>query len=155
MKPTNRNYRATFIVDNRGKEDSIEQIIEGVKTEIGAIQGDISAVENLGKHEFARVTDAKLVGSYSVPKIDVQVGGSFQSVPGIEYAATYAAPNATIQQSLGRLPTDADAVALLTTAKEALAALPLAPAIGCAAVEADHLQARSARGLFAASLVPY
>lgn len=25
MNPTQRNYRATFILDNRGKEDSIEQ----------------------------------------------------------------------------------------------------------------------------------
>ena len=31
MNPTKRNYRATFILDNRGKEDTIEQIIDGVK----------------------------------------------------------------------------------------------------------------------------
>src|ERR1043166_8547634 len=63
MNPTKRNYRATFILDNRGKEDSIEQIIDGVKKEIAAIQGEISAVENLGKKDFARVTDAKLTGA--------------------------------------------------------------------------------------------
>ena len=63
MNPTKRNYRATFILDNRGKEDSIEQIIEGVKKEIGAVQGDVTAVENLGKRDFARVTDAKLTGA--------------------------------------------------------------------------------------------
>jgi small subunit ribosomal protein S6 len=63
MNPTKRNYRATFILDNRGKEDSIEQIIEGVKKDIAAIQGDISAVESIGKKDFARVTDPKLTGA--------------------------------------------------------------------------------------------
>ena len=63
MSSTKRNYRATFILDNRGKEDTIEQIIEGVKTEIVAIQGDISSVENIGKKDFARITDAKLTGA--------------------------------------------------------------------------------------------
>ena len=63
MSSTKRNYRATFILDNRGKEDSIDQIIEGVKTEIAAIQGDITAVENLGKKDFVRVTDAKLTAA--------------------------------------------------------------------------------------------
>ena len=63
MSSPKRTYRATFILDNRGKEDTIEQIIEGVKTEIAAVQGDITAVENLGKKDFARVTDAKLTGA--------------------------------------------------------------------------------------------
>jgi len=63
MTPTKRTYRATFILDNRGKEDSIEQIIEGVKKEITAINGDISNVENIGKKDFARVTDPKLTGA--------------------------------------------------------------------------------------------
>lgn len=62
MNPTKRNYRATFILDNRGEKDSIETILEGVKNEIGAVQGEISSVENLGKRDFVRVTDAKFTG---------------------------------------------------------------------------------------------
>ncbi len=54
-----RNYKATFILDNRGKEDSVDQIIEGVKKEIAAVQGDVTAVEQLGRRDFARKTDAK------------------------------------------------------------------------------------------------
>ncbi len=54
-----RNYKATFILDNRGKEDSVDQIIEGVKKEIVAIHGDVTAVEQLGRRDFARKTDAK------------------------------------------------------------------------------------------------
>ncbi len=63
MNPNKRNYRATFILDNRGQADTIEQIIEGVKTEIAAVHGDVTAVENLGKKDFVRVTDAKLTGA--------------------------------------------------------------------------------------------
>jgi hypothetical protein len=48
----------------------------------------------------------KALGSYTIPKVDVQIGASFQSIPGIEFAATYAAPNAVVAQSLGRLPTN-------------------------------------------------
>ena len=63
MNATHRNYRASFILDNRGKEDSIEQIIEGVKNEIAAVHGEVTAVENLGKKDFIRVTDRKLTGA--------------------------------------------------------------------------------------------
>ena len=54
-----RNYKATFILDNRGKEDSVETIIEGVKKEITALQGEVTAVENIGRREFIRKTDDK------------------------------------------------------------------------------------------------
>jgi small subunit ribosomal protein S6 len=63
MNPTKRNYRATFILDNRGKEESVEQIIDGVKKEIAAVHGEVTAVENIGKKDFARVTDRKLTGT--------------------------------------------------------------------------------------------
>jgi small subunit ribosomal protein S6 len=57
MTPTKRNYQASFILDNRGKEDSVEQIIEGVKKEIAAVQGEVTAVENIGRRDFSRKTD--------------------------------------------------------------------------------------------------
>ncbi|HEX2099413.1 MAG TPA: 30S ribosomal protein S6 [Candidatus Synoicihabitans sp.] len=63
MNPNTRNYRATFILDNRGQEDSIDQLIENVKQEIAAVSGQVSAVENLGRREFARVTNPKLSGA--------------------------------------------------------------------------------------------
>jgi Carboxypeptidase regulatory-like domain len=52
----------------------------------------------------------KFLGSYTVPKIDVQLGAAYQSIPGIELGATYAAPNTDLARSpasggLGRLPT--------------------------------------------------
>lgn len=74
-----RNYKATFILDNRGKEDSVDQIIEGVKKEIVAIQGDVTAVEQLGRRDFARKTDAKFpAGVYVAISFSAPAGASAQ-----------------------------------------------------------------------------
>lgn len=62
MNPNTRKYRATFILDNRGQEDSIDQLIENVKQEITTVSGEVSSVESLGLREFSRVTDPKLTG---------------------------------------------------------------------------------------------
>jgi small subunit ribosomal protein S6 len=66
MTQKTKKYLATFILDNRGKEDSIDQIIEGVKKEIATIKGEVTAVENLGKKDFARVPDKKITGAIYV-----------------------------------------------------------------------------------------
>jgi hypothetical protein len=63
------------------------------------------------------LTQIKFLGSYTIPKIDMQLGGSFQSIPGIEYAASYAAPNSDLampvsQGGLGRLPTNSVATGI-------------------------------------------
>jgi small subunit ribosomal protein S6 len=59
---SNRNYRATFILDNRGKEDSAEQIIGSLKTEIAAVGATVGQIDNLGRRDFKRVTDTKFPG---------------------------------------------------------------------------------------------
>lgn len=65
MSSPNRNYRVTFILDNRGKEETIDQIIEGVKKVIAEVKGEVTGVENIGKKDFVRVTDKKLTsGAY-------------------------------------------------------------------------------------------
>ncbi len=48
------------------------------------------------------LTQVKLIGSYVVPKVAVQLSGTFQSVPGPQISANYNAPNASVQPSLGR-----------------------------------------------------
>lgn len=63
MKATKRNYRATFILDNRGQADSIDQIVDGVKKVIAEVKGEVTGVESIGKKDFARVTDKKLTGA--------------------------------------------------------------------------------------------
>lgn len=66
MIQAKRNYRATFILDNRGREESIEQITENLKKEIAAVQGEVTAVENIGKKDFVRTPDRNLTGAVFV-----------------------------------------------------------------------------------------
>ena len=66
MNATKRNYRASFILDNRGQEASFDQIVDGVKKVITEVQGSVSAVENIGRKDFVRVTDRKLTGAHYV-----------------------------------------------------------------------------------------
>ena len=53
-------------------------------------------------HTEQPLTQFKLLGSYTIPKIGVQVSSTFQSLPGPEIAANYTATNAVIMPSLGR-----------------------------------------------------
>ena len=66
MNATKRNYRATFILDNRGKEETFDQIIDGVKKVIAEVQGEVTSVETVGKKDFVRVTDKKLTAGHYV-----------------------------------------------------------------------------------------
>ena len=63
MKSNNRNYRVTFILDNRGKEETVDQIVEGVKKVIADVKGEVTAVESIGKKDFVRVTDKKMTSA--------------------------------------------------------------------------------------------
>jgi hypothetical protein len=48
------------------------------------------------------LTQVKLLGTYTVPKIDIQFSGTFQSLPGPQVTANYVATNAVVMPSLGR-----------------------------------------------------
>ena len=48
------------------------------------------------------LTQVKLSGTYSLPKIDVLISGTFQSVPGPQITASNVYPNGAIAPSLGR-----------------------------------------------------
>jgi small subunit ribosomal protein S6 len=75
MNPNKRNYRATFILDTRGVEQSIDDIIENVKQEIATVEGEVSTVENLGQRDFARVTNPKRPAGIYV-QVDFTAPGS-------------------------------------------------------------------------------
>lgn len=66
MNPSHRSYRASFILDNRGKEETVDQIVDGVKKVIAEVKGEVSTVENVGRKDFARVTDKRLTGAHYV-----------------------------------------------------------------------------------------
>lgn len=59
MTATASNYRATFILDTRGREESVDDLIDGLKAELASTGAEVTKVENLGQKEFARVPDAK------------------------------------------------------------------------------------------------
>jgi len=59
MTATASNYKATFILDTRGREESVEDLIEGLKGELAAAGAEISGVEDLGRQDFARIPDIK------------------------------------------------------------------------------------------------
>jgi hypothetical protein len=44
----------------------------------------------------------KLLGSYTIPRLDVLLSGTFRSTPGPQIAANYVATNAAVSPSLGR-----------------------------------------------------
>ena len=48
------------------------------------------------------LTQAKLLGSYTLPRVDVQVSGTFQSLPGPQLSSNYVVSSAVVAQSLGR-----------------------------------------------------
>ena len=52
--------------------------------------------------DSAFLTQVKLLGSYTIPGIDVRLAGSFQSVPGPPISANLVVPSATVARSLGR-----------------------------------------------------
>jgi hypothetical protein len=48
------------------------------------------------------LTQVKLLGTYTIPKVDLRVAATYQSFPGPQILANYVATNAIVQPSLGR-----------------------------------------------------
>jgi hypothetical protein len=47
-------------------------------------------------------TDGRAFASYTIPRVDVLVSGTYQTRPGVGISANYVAPNAVVAPSLGR-----------------------------------------------------
>jgi hypothetical protein len=84
-----------------GNKALVEMLIGGPPTSI------VSSV-NTCHMEQKWLPQLKMLGSYTVPKVDVQIGASYQSIPGVEMAANFPVSNGVVSQpgSLGRLPTN-------------------------------------------------
>lgn len=63
MSQPNRKYKATFVIDTRGREEALDQLIEKVKSDIVAVHGQVHAVESLGQRDFARLSDGHLAAA--------------------------------------------------------------------------------------------
>lgn len=61
-----KNYKATLILDTRGREETADQLVADLQKEIASLGIDVLKVENLGRREFARKTDPALpAGNYA------------------------------------------------------------------------------------------
>lgn len=59
MNPIKKNFKATVILDTRGRTETLDELVENVKGEIAAVAGEVTAFESLGVRDFARPTDRK------------------------------------------------------------------------------------------------
>lgn len=57
MSQTTKNYQASFVLDMRGKTESIEEVINQLKKDLEALQAEVTEVENVGSKDFARTPD--------------------------------------------------------------------------------------------------
>jgi hypothetical protein len=81
-------------------------VVDSPQATFASTSAAVGAVTGLSK-DWCHVitpflTQAKLLGSYTLPWQEVQVSATFQSLPGPQQLAVWAAPNAVIAPSLGR-----------------------------------------------------
>ena len=62
----NKKYKATFVLDTRGYDQSVDTLIEKLTGIVTAVGGKVEKVENLGVKEFVRTPDRKFVSGVYV-----------------------------------------------------------------------------------------
>jgi hypothetical protein len=70
--------------------------------EVRAALPELSPLNPYCRVEEPFLTQLKMLGAYTIPRVGVQVAGTFQSIPGPVVQANFQFPNAAIQPSLGR-----------------------------------------------------
>ncbi len=77
-----------------------------LNTAIGAglVTSTVSTVSPYCHVAYGVLTQLRGLAAYTIPKIDLQVSGVFQSKPGALLSANFAVPSAIVAQSLGRAP---------------------------------------------------
>jgi small subunit ribosomal protein S6 len=55
------NYKATFILDTRGREESIDELIGSLKGELERAGAEVSQSNEIGRQDFARAADRRYV----------------------------------------------------------------------------------------------
>jgi hypothetical protein len=70
--------------------------------EIRSALPEISPLDAFCSVQTKFLTQVKLLGTYAIPRVNVNVAATFQSLPGPQVTASYVATNAAVQPSLGR-----------------------------------------------------
>ena len=90
------------VADNCAVRDNLPELNVGIGA--GLVGSTVSPTSPYCHVGYGVLTQFRGLGTYIVPKIDLQVSGVFQSKPGAMLSANYAVPAAVVAQSLGRLP---------------------------------------------------
>ena len=53
------NYKATFILDTRGREESIDELLGSLKGELESAGAEVSQTNEIGRQDFARAADRR------------------------------------------------------------------------------------------------
>ena len=60
------NYKATFILDTRGREESVDELVGNLKGELEKVGAEVTKTADTGKQDFARAADRRyLSGVYA------------------------------------------------------------------------------------------
>jgi len=90
------------VVDNCEVRANLPEL--NVTVGAGLVGSTVSPTSPYCHVAYGVLTQVRGLGAYTIPKIDLQVSGVFQSKPGALLSANYAVPATTVAQSLGRLP---------------------------------------------------
>jgi hypothetical protein len=90
------------VADNCAVRASLPEL----NTNIGAglVTSTVSPTSPYCHVAYGILTQLRGLAAYTIPRIDLQVSGVFQSKPGPALLANYAVPSLVVAQSLGRLP---------------------------------------------------
>jgi hypothetical protein len=87
--------------DNCGIVTKVPEALFGAQN-VGAANANVWLPASNCHQQSKFLTQAKLLGTYMVPRIDVQLSATLQSNPGPQIVANYVATNAAVAPSLGR-----------------------------------------------------
>jgi hypothetical protein len=90
------------VADNCDVRANLTELSAGIGA--GLVGSNVSPTSPYCHVAYGFLTQFRGLGSYTIPRIDVQVSSVFQSKPGAMLSATYAVPAAVVAQSLGRPP---------------------------------------------------
>ena len=71
-----KRYEGLFILNLAGKEEGLNEAVDKLKAEIGAVGGKVETIQKMDKKAFVRVTDKKVTGGHYVNII-------FEGGPGV------------------------------------------------------------------------